>query len=85
MHNLLKALQPGSQSYDRELQRQRCKKLQSHEQPSAFSKQKYFLLPTLKNALSNYNADMYVEVRVQPDLSWVVQLLKHFLLLLQTS
>jgi hypothetical protein len=35
---------PWSQSYDRELQRQRCKNLQRHEWPSAFWKQKYLLL-----------------------------------------
>jgi hypothetical protein len=32
------------QHYDRELQRQRCKTLQHHEQPSAFWKQKCFIL-----------------------------------------
>jgi hypothetical protein len=40
-----------SQSYDRELQRQRCKFfLQRHGHPSAFWKQKYFIL-LLKNAV----------------------------------
>jgi hypothetical protein len=33
-----------SQSYDRELKRRRCKNLKRHKQPSAFGKQKYFLL-----------------------------------------
>jgi hypothetical protein len=33
-----------NQSYDPELQRQRCKNLQRHEQTSAFWKQNYFLL-----------------------------------------
>jgi hypothetical protein len=32
-----------SESYDRELQRQRCKKLQRHDYLCAFRKQKYFL------------------------------------------
>jgi hypothetical protein len=31
-------------SYDRELQRQRCKFLQHHGLPSAFQKQKYFII-----------------------------------------
>jgi hypothetical protein len=39
-----------SQSYDRELQRQRCKILQRHAQPSAFLKPKTFSF-TMKNAL----------------------------------
>jgi hypothetical protein len=40
------------QSYDRELQRQRCRKLQRHEQPSAFRNSNNFLLlkKTLKPA-----------------------------------
>jgi hypothetical protein len=34
----------GRQSYEFELQRQRCKNLQHYEQPSALRKRKYFLL-----------------------------------------
>jgi hypothetical protein len=43
-----------SQSYDRELQRQRYKFFQRHELPSAFGKQKIFYY-TLKNAVAYYN------------------------------
>jgi hypothetical protein len=42
-----------NESYDRELQRQRCKNLQRHGWPIAFSKHKDILLPS-KNALAYY-------------------------------
>jgi hypothetical protein len=42
----------------RNLQRQRCKNLQSLELPSAFWKQKYFIL--LRNAVACYNAGVVV-------------------------
>jgi hypothetical protein len=48
-----------SQSYDRELQRQRFTFWQRHGWPSAFLKQIYFLL-LLKNALAYYNAGVVV-------------------------
>jgi hypothetical protein len=46
---------PWSKSYDRELQRQRCKNLQRHEKPSAFKRQKIFS-SALKNTLARYSA-----------------------------
>jgi hypothetical protein len=46
-----------SQSYDRKLERQGCKNWQRNEEPSAYRKQKYFLL-TWKNALAYYNASV---------------------------
>jgi hypothetical protein len=54
-----------SQSYERELQRQRCKYLQRHVQPSAFWKQKYYLLHTLKkhSVLGTTTQTLYVVVK----------------------
>jgi hypothetical protein len=37
-------------TYDRKLQRQRCKNSQRQEKPSAICKQKYFILHAMKNA-----------------------------------
>jgi hypothetical protein len=48
-----------SQSYDRELQRQRRNNLQHHEQPSAFvNKDSFFYFE--KNALACYNVGVVV-------------------------
>jgi hypothetical protein len=55
--------QPRSQSYDRELQRQRCKNLQRHYLPRSFWKKKLFLL--WKNVSAYYNAsDVVVNSKV---------------------
>jgi hypothetical protein len=50
-----------SQSYDRELQRQRCKKLQRHSQLSVFWKQHYFL--TLSNLLQRLRCNCKFRIR----------------------
>jgi hypothetical protein len=60
-HFGLRVVSTWIQSYDRELQpqRKRCRNLQRRKYPSAFWKQKYFLLP--KNDLAYYNAGVVVE------------------------